>query len=64
VVLGTHRPDEVLAAAHSAGVPARVIGSAGGDRVVVAGLLDLAVTAAADAWRRALPDALREAVPA
>jgi phosphoribosylformylglycinamidine synthase len=64
VVLGTHRPDEVLAAAQSAGVPARVIGSAGGDRVVVAGLLDLAVTDAADAWRRALPDALGEAVPA
>jgi phosphoribosylformylglycinamidine synthase len=62
VVLGTHRPDDVLADARSAGVPARVIGSAGGDRVVIAGLLDLAVTDLADAWRRALPDALGEAV--
>jgi phosphoribosylformylglycinamidine synthase len=63
-VLGTERPDEVLAAAEAAGIPARVIGAAGGDGVVVAGLLDLAVSDAADAWRRALPDALGEAVPA
>ncbi len=62
VVLGTHRPDEVLAEARSAGVPARVIGMAGGDRVTVTGLVDLAVTDLADAWRHALPDALGEAV--
>jgi phosphoribosylformylglycinamidine synthase II len=64
VVLGTERPDEVVAEAQAAGVRARVIGAAGGDRILVAGLLDLAVTDAADAWGRALPDALGEAVPA
>jgi phosphoribosylformylglycinamidine synthase len=64
VVLGTERPDEVLAQALAAGVPARVIGSAGGDRVTVDGLLDVAVTVAADAWRVALPGALGEAVTA
>ena len=64
VVLGTERPAEVLADADAAGVPARVIGTAGGDGVVVVGLLDLAVSDADDAWRRALPGALGEAVPA
>jgi len=62
VVLGTEHPDEVLARAQAAGVPARLIGSAGGDRLVVTGLLDLAVTDATDAWRTALPGALGEAV--
>ncbi len=64
VVLGTARPDEILARARAAGVPARLIGSAGGDRVVVTGLLDLSVTDAVDAWRVALPGALGEAVTA
>jgi phosphoribosylformylglycinamidine synthase len=64
VVLGTSRPDEVLARAQAAGVAARVIGSTGGDRVVVEGLLDLAVSDAASAWRGALPDALGEPVAA
>jgi phosphoribosylformylglycinamidine synthase len=64
VVLGTQRPDEVIALAQSAGVPARVIGSVGGNRIVVAGLLDLAVADAADAWRVALPGALGEPVTA
>jgi len=64
VVLGTERPEEVLARARAAGVAARVIGSAGGDRVMVDGLLDMAVTVAADAWRVALPGALGEAVTA
>jgi hypothetical protein len=64
VVIGTARPDEVLGRAEAAGVPARVIGSAGGDRIVVAGLLDLAVADAAEAWRVALPGALGEPVTA
>ena len=64
VVLGTPRPDEVLARAQAAGVPARVLGTAGGDRIVVAGLLDLAVAEAAEAWRVALPGALGEPVTA
>jgi phosphoribosylformylglycinamidine (FGAM) synthase-like enzyme len=64
VVLGTQRPDEVLAGAAAAGVPGRVIGSAGGDRIVVTGLLDIAVAEAAEAWRVALPGALGEPVTA
>ena len=64
VVVGTTRPDDVLAQAQAAGVPARVIGSAGGDRIVVTGLLDLAVSDALEAWRVALPGALGEPVTA
>jgi phosphoribosylformylglycinamidine synthase subunit PurL len=64
VVLGTARPDEILDQAQAAGVPARVIGSAGGERIVVAGLLDLAVSDAVEAWRVALPGALGEPVTA
>ncbi|HVA04733.1 MAG TPA: phosphoribosylformylglycinamidine synthase subunit PurL [Acidimicrobiales bacterium] len=64
VVLGTTRPDDVLARAQDAGVPARVIGSADGDRIVVHGLLDLAVSDALGAWRVALPGALGEPVTA
>jgi phosphoribosylformylglycinamidine synthase len=62
VVLGTRRPDEVLDRAAAAGVPARLIGTVGGDRLVVAGLLDIAVADAAEAWRVALPGALGEPV--
>ncbi len=64
VVLGTPDPDDVLARASAAGVPARVLGTVGGDRIVVAGLLDLAVADAEEAWRVALPGALGEAVTA
>jgi phosphoribosylformylglycinamidine synthase len=64
VVLGATQPDEVLAQAQAAGVLARVIGTAGGDRIVVAGLLDLAVSEAVEAWRVALPGALGEPVTA
>jgi len=64
VVLGTGHPDEVVARAHEAGVAGRVIGAVGGDRIVVAGLLDLAVADAVEAWRVALPGALGEPVTA
>jgi phosphoribosylformylglycinamidine synthase len=48
----------VCAQAAAAGVPARVIGTAGGDRLVAAGAFDVALAAAATAWRTALPNAL------
>ena len=64
VVLGTDSPDEVLAQARAAGVPARVMGVAGGDRIVVGALVDLSVADAAEAWRVALPGALGEPVTA
>jgi phosphoribosylformylglycinamidine synthase len=62
VLLCTARPDEVVATAQAASVPARVIGATGGRRIVIEGLMDLAVDEAVEAWRRALPDALGEPV--
>jgi phosphoribosylformylglycinamidine synthase len=64
VVVGTERPDDILARAGDAGVPARLLGTAGGDRVVVEGLLDVTVDGAVEAWRAALPGALGEPVTA
>jgi phosphoribosylformylglycinamidine (FGAM) synthase-like enzyme len=64
VVIGTDRPDELRARAAAAGVPATVLGVADGERVVVAGLLDVSVAEASQAWRTALPGALGEPVPA
>jgi phosphoribosylformylglycinamidine synthase subunit PurL len=63
VVLCTSDPDEVVVAAAAVGVPARVVGYAGGNRIVVEGLVDLALDAATTAWRRTLPDALGEPLP-
>ena len=54
-------PDQ-LAEVHrrhvDAGVPATLLGTAGGDRLVVEGLLDLALADAVAAWRDKLPAAL------
>jgi phosphoribosylformylglycinamidine synthase len=60
VLVGTMDPDEVLARAAAIGVPARVMGRVGGDRLVVDGLLDVSVADATAAWRDALPGALGE----
>jgi phosphoribosylformylglycinamidine synthase subunit PurL len=60
VVIGTTRPDELLVRAAAEGVPGRVIGEARGDRLVVEGLVDLAVAGIREAWRSALPSALGE----
>jgi phosphoribosylformylglycinamidine synthase len=64
VVLSTAHPDDVLRRAGERAVPAQVIGSAAGDRLVVEGLVDLPVATLGETWRRALPQALGEAVPA
>jgi phosphoribosylformylglycinamidine synthase II len=58
VLVDTTDPHEVLARAAAAGIPARVLGHPGGDRLVVDGLLDLAVADATAGWHAALPDAL------
>ena len=50
--------DDVIRAAQSAGVASAKLGRAGGDRLVVEGLVDLTVAAATAAWRGRLPDAL------
>ena len=43
--------------ADAAGVPWRRLGHAGGDRLVVAGLVDVPLAQAASAWRGRLPGA-------
>jgi phosphoribosylformylglycinamidine synthase II len=48
----------VLERAESAGVPARELGAAGGDRLMVEGLVDVALADATAAWRDRLPAAL------
>ncbi|HET6915676.1 MAG TPA: phosphoribosylformylglycinamidine synthase subunit PurL [Acidimicrobiales bacterium] len=50
--------ERVLDLARSGDVPARVIGEAGGDRIVFEGLLDVGVEETAAAWRGSLPLAL------
>ncbi len=47
----------VVARASSAGVPYAELGTGGGDRVVVEGLVDVSVAEATAAWRGALPAA-------
>ena len=61
VLVATARADEVLRSAADRGVPAAVLGRAGGDRLVVDGLVDVAVTTLGDRWAGALPRALGEA---
>jgi len=58
VLVCTSAPEAVQAAAARAGVPAAVLGSTGGERLVVPGLLDLPVGPATQAWRRAFPSRL------
>jgi phosphoribosylformylglycinamidine synthase II len=48
----------VLARAEASGVPVRPLGSAGGDRLVVEGLMDVTLEEATATWRDRLPDAL------
>ena len=55
------RPDavaEVVGRAAAAGLPASVLGRAGGHRLVVDGLLDVGLDEATDAWQGAIPRAL------
>jgi len=55
-VVCTHDPAGVAAAADAAGVAARTLGRAGGDRMVVEDLLDVGLGDAARAARGALVD--------
>jgi phosphoribosylformylglycinamidine synthase len=54
--------DGLVAAAEHAGVQARVIGRAGGDRLVVSGLIDLAVEELASVRSKRLPEAADRAI--
>jgi phosphoribosylformylglycinamidine synthase subunit PurL len=50
--------DLVRARAAEAGVPVTALGTAGGDRLVIDGIVDVGVAEATEAWRTALPRAL------
>ncbi|MGH9048872.1 MAG: phosphoribosylformylglycinamidine synthase subunit PurL [Acidimicrobiia bacterium] len=66
-VIVTVTPDQaavVTAAAREAGVPAEELGETGGDRLVAAGAFEVALAAAATAWRDAIPRALGAVAPA
>jgi phosphoribosylformylglycinamidine synthase len=52
------RADDVLRAAQAAEVPAQAIGTAGGDRLVLPGGVDLAVGDVVNAWRSTIPTAM------
>ncbi len=53
------RTAEVLGRASAAGVPVRLIGQGGGDRLVATGAFDVALTDAAHTWRDAIPNLMR-----
>jgi phosphoribosylformylglycinamidine synthase subunit PurL len=54
------RTGDVAERADAAGVPLTLVGRAGGDRLVVDGLVDIDVVDTTAAWRRAIPTALGE----
>ncbi|HUM13918.1 MAG TPA: phosphoribosylformylglycinamidine synthase subunit PurL [Myxococcaceae bacterium] len=51
---------EIAAASKAAGVPFTSIGSVGGDRLVISGLLDLPVARLSDAWRSGIPSLMKK----
>jgi hypothetical protein len=55
--------DEVVRAAQAADVPVRVLGTAGGERLVIGDLLDLGVDEVVSAWRGGLSEAITGGAP-
>jgi phosphoribosylformylglycinamidine synthase subunit PurL len=51
---------EIAAACRGAGVPFASIGTVGGERLVISGLIDLRVTRLSDAWRRGIPSLMKK----
>ena len=65
MVVCTTRRNELISRAAEAGVGFRVLGTAGGDRLVVEGLVDVGVDELTAAWRgRLCLDLLDELAPA
>jgi len=54
------REGEIAAACKAASVPFASIGTVGGDRLVISGLIDLRVTKLSDAWRRGIPSLMKK----
>ena len=63
MIVCTTRSHELLSKAADAGVGFRVLGSAGGDRIVINELLDLDVVETRATWRGRLPDLLDDLAP-
>jgi phosphoribosylformylglycinamidine synthase len=63
VTADSGRLDEVLIRAADAGVAARSVGMTGGHRIIVNGVLDVALDDAAAAWRGAIPSLVAGDVP-
>jgi phosphoribosylformylglycinamidine synthase len=66
VLVGTHEPERLLALAAGQGVPARRIGTTGGERLRIAprtgeAWIDAPVSALRSGWERAIPRRLEEA---
>ncbi|MGH9007534.1 MAG: phosphoribosylformylglycinamidine synthase subunit PurL [Acidimicrobiales bacterium] len=59
-VVATHRPDQLLDLASRAAVAAEVLGPAGGDELVVDGLVALPLARIRERWSNAIPMALAE----
>jgi hypothetical protein len=64
VVVCTTRHTDLVTRAAEAGVGFRVLGSTGGDRLVVDGLVDVSVAEATADWRDRLPAVLDDLAPA
>ena len=64
VVVCTTDVAGLTARAADAGVRFRVLGTAGGDRIAIGGLVDVPVAEATEAWRHRLPELLDGFVPA
>jgi len=63
VVVCTTRSHDLLSRAADAGIGFRVLGTAGGDRIVIGDLVDVGVAEATTAWRGRLPDLLDDLAP-
>ncbi len=63
VVICTTRSHELTARAAEAGVAFRVLGTAGGERIVIEDLVDLDLAEAVRSWRGRLPDLLDALAP-
>jgi hypothetical protein len=63
VIVCTTDSHALLSRAADAGIGFRVLGSAGGDRIVIDDLVDLDLAGATAAWRGRLPDLLDVLAP-
>jgi phosphoribosylformylglycinamidine (FGAM) synthase-like enzyme len=63
VIVCTTDSHRLLSQAVDAGVGFRVLGTAGGDRIVIDDLVDVGLQQATDTWRNRLPDLLDDLAP-